>query len=102
MTCAPLVWFRLSSCRDTPLPHQDVNHGTDFVVAPIVHFCGIPETTEICGRIQLMNRRDIIMVLAMLVLTMALTWAGTDYIIDHVVQPLMEDESAPSAGYPSR
>jgi hypothetical protein len=49
-----------------------------------------------------MDRRDIIIVIAMLVLTMALTWAGTDYIIDHVVQPLMEDESAPSPGYPSQ
>jgi hypothetical protein len=60
------------------------------------------ETSATGHRIQLMNRRDIIMVLAMLVLTVVLTWAGTDYIIDHVVQPLMEDESVPSSGYPSR
>jgi hypothetical protein len=49
-----------------------------------------------------MDRRDVIMVLAVLLLTMAVTWAGTDYIISHVVQPLMDEEAAPSPGYPTR
>jgi hypothetical protein len=43
-----------------------------------------------------MHRRDIIMVLAMLLLTIAVTWAGTDYVVRQVVLPLVEDEPAPS------
>ena len=73
-----------------------------MVVALIANMWGYPETNEVCRRTSSMDRRDIIIVFAMLVLTMALTWAGTDYIIDHVVQPLMEDGSTPSPGYPSQ
>lgn len=46
--------------------------------------------------------RDIIMLLAVLVLTIALTWTGTDYIVDHIVQPLMDEEASPVPGYPTR
>jgi hypothetical protein len=49
-----------------------------------------------------MNRRDIIMVLAVLVLALVATWAGTDYVVDHVVMPLVEDEPAPGPSYPAR
>jgi hypothetical protein len=35
------------------------------------------------------------MMLAVLLLSMALTWVGTDYVVDHVVAPLTEDEPAP-------
>ena len=48
-----------------------------------------------------MERRDIIMVLAVLLLTVAATWAGTDYVVNQVVLPLVEDEPAPSPSYPS-
>jgi hypothetical protein len=96
------LWLRLPSGRDAAVPHEDVIHGTDLVVALIANMCGYFETSEVYRRTSSMDRRDIIIVIAMLVLTMALTWAGTDYIIDHVVQPLMEDESAPSPGYPSQ
>ena len=53
------------------------------------------------ARIYTMNRRDIIMVLALLVLTVALTWAGTDYVVNYIVQPLVDEESAPSPGFPT-
>jgi hypothetical protein len=42
-----------------------------------------------------MHRRDIIMVLAMLLLTIAVTWAGTNYVVKQVVLPLVQDEPAP-------
>jgi hypothetical protein len=54
------------------------------------------------ARISPMDRRDIIMVLAALVLTMALTWAGTDYIVNHVMRPLMDEEASPTPGYPTQ
>lgn len=41
------------------------------------------------------------MVLALLVLTAALTWAGTDYVVNYIVQPLVDEESAPSPGFPT-
>jgi hypothetical protein len=47
-----------------------------------------------------MERRDIIMVVAVLLLTIVITWAGTDYVVTNVVMPLVEDESAPSPSYP--
>ena len=53
------------------------------------------------ARIYTMNRRDILMVLALLVLTVALTWAGTDYVVNYIVQPLVDEESAPSPSYPT-
>jgi len=49
-----------------------------------------------------MHRRDIIMVLAMLLLTIAVTWAGTDYVVRKVVLPLVEDEPAPGPADPAR
>jgi hypothetical protein len=61
----------------------------------------IVKPPESIARISPMDRRDIIMVLAVLLLTMAVTWAGTDYVINHVVQPLMDEEAAPSPGYPT-
>ena len=50
-----------------------------------------------------MERRDIIIVLAVLLLTAVVTWAGTDYVVNEVVLPLVEDEPAPSPspGHPS-
>jgi hypothetical protein len=46
-----------------------------------------------------MQIRDMIMILAVLILSIALAWAGTDYVVDHVVAPLMQEEAAPSPGY---
>jgi hypothetical protein len=40
-----------------------------------------------------MEPRDILMVLAAFVASIALAWAGTDYVVDHVVQPLVEDSA---------
>jgi len=48
-----------------------------------------------------MNRRDVIMVLAVLLLTVVVTWAGTDYVVNQVVLPLIEDEPASSPSYPA-
>jgi hypothetical protein len=45
-----------------------------------------------------MEKRDILVMLAVLLLSIALTWAGTDYVVDHVVLPLVEDEPAPPSG----
>jgi hypothetical protein len=45
-----------------------------------------------------MDRRDILMIMAMLLLAVAATWAGTDYVVNQVVLPLTEDEPAPSPG----
>jgi predicted metal-binding membrane protein len=61
----------------------------------------IPKPSSSVARISPMDRRDIIMVLAVLVLTVALTWAGTDYIVSHVMQPLMDDEASPTPDYPT-
>jgi hypothetical protein len=61
----------------------------------------ILKPSNFVARIFPMDRRDIIMVLAVLVLTVALTWAGTDYIVRHVMQPLMDDEASPTPGYPT-
>jgi len=41
-----------------------------------------------------MQIRDMVMILAVLILSIALAWAGTDYVVDHVVAPLMQDEPA--------
>lgn len=48
-----------------------------------------------------MDRRDIIMVVAVLLLTLAATWVGTDYVVNQIVLPLVEDEPTPSPSYPS-
>ena len=48
-----------------------------------------------------MDRRDINMVVAKLLQTYAVTWAGTDYVVNQIVLPLVEDEPAPSPSYPS-
>jgi len=45
-----------------------------------------------------MNRRDIIIALAVLLLTIVATWAGTDYVVNQVVLPLVEGEPAPGPG----
>jgi hypothetical protein len=45
-----------------------------------------------------MEKRDLIFMLAALLLSVALTWAGTDYVVDHVVLPLMEDQPAGAPG----
>jgi hypothetical protein len=59
------------------------------------------ETAGRSARTSAMERRDIIMVLAVLLLTVAATWAGTDYVVNQVVLPLVEDQPAPSPGFPS-
>lgn len=41
-----------------------------------------------------MERRDIIIVAIALVLSIALAWAGTEYVVDHVVVPLTKDDPA--------
>jgi hypothetical protein len=47
-----------------------------------------------------MNRRDIIIALAVLLLTIVATWAGTDYVVNQVVLPLIEDEPGPGSPAP--
>jgi hypothetical protein len=59
------------------------------------------ETRRRPDRTSAMDRRDIIMVVAVLLLTIAATWAGTDYVVNQIVLPLVEDEPAPSPSYPS-
>ena len=48
------------------------------------------------ARITGMEKRDLVVMLAALLLSIALTWAGTDYVVDHVVLPLTQDEPAGS------
>jgi hypothetical protein len=42
-----------------------------------------------------MEQRDMVLLIAALLLAIVVTWAGTDYVVDHVVLPLAEDEPAP-------
>jgi len=47
-----------------------------------------------------MERRDIIIVLVMLLAAVAVTAFGTDYVVDRVVSPLLDDAQAPAAPSP--
>jgi hypothetical protein len=63
--------------------------------------CHDAETTGKPDRTSAMDRRDIIMMVAVLLLALAATWAGTDYVVNQIVLPLVEDEPTPSPSYPS-
>jgi hypothetical protein len=86
--------------RRSRVPDQAPVHGTARRIL-VDEFACNPETANSITRIYSMDR-DIIMLLAVLVLTIALTWTGTDYIVDHIVQPLMDEEASPVPGYPTR
>ena len=38
-----------------------------------------------------MNRRDMLLLAALLLISLIVTWLGTDYVLNHVVIPLIDD-----------
>ena len=56
-----------------------------------VNRCGRPETAAALPRSSSMNRRDMLLLAALLLISLIVTWLGTDYVLNHVVIPLIED-----------
>ncbi|MGY3451570.1 hypothetical protein [Bradyrhizobium sp. USDA 4353] len=49
-----------------------------------------------------MDRRDMILMAALLLISVVMTLVGTEYVLDHVVMPLIDDGSLPSPASPAR
>ncbi|WP_139020556.1 hypothetical protein [Bradyrhizobium sp. ORS 285] len=60
---------------------------------------------ETCGsprRMSSMDRRDMMLMAALLMISIVITLVGTEYVLDHVVMPLIDDVGLPSPDLPAR